>query len=558
MNLKWYKECTLLLLCSVFLWTGCSEDEVEPGFTLEEGTDSVTLAADAYSASTIAFSSLREWTAEVDKEWLAVSPAEGETGTHILRLKTLQANDTKEVRTAILTLTSVNLRQQIVVSQEPMEFLQLEKDTFYVEAEGDILCIPFVTNINPDELAVYTLADYSWLQPYNTRVAVEEYEVMLQAMPNKGWRERKAPVSFCRIIDDKHEEELATAIIVQRGAEGSAGSTEYGFDKAVRVMQKATRGKGIPVVMMGDGFTEPEILNGDYDAVMDKAMAHLFSEEPMTSLRDYFDVYAVTAVSKDNQFGETFNTVFDCELEGGSSTAISGDDQAVMDYVQEVEGIDLMNTLAVVILNTSDYAGTTYFGYSDDDNKPTEFSIAYCPVIYDLENEMFRRVLVHEAVGHGFTKLEDEYSYEDEENKRIPQSEIEMIRYMQTLDWGMNVDFTTDPEKVLWADFLNDERYAGEELGIYEGACTYMHGVYRSSEESMMNNNINGFNAPSRRAIYEAVMRLGESRQASYEEFVEFDKRSSSRSYSSPTRHELPSPRFARPRFMNGERVVRP
>ena len=33
--------------------------------------------------------------------------------------------------------------------------------------------------------------------------------------------------------------------------------------------------------------------------------------------------------------------------------------------------------------------------------KVVEFSIAYCPVRYDLQSESFRQVLVHEAVGHG-------------------------------------------------------------------------------------------------------------------------------------------------------------
>lgn len=42
-----------------------------------------------------------------------------------------------------------------------------------------------------------------------------------------------------------------------------------------------------------------------------------------------------------------------------------------------------------------------------------EFAIAYCPVIYDLQSESFRQVLVHEAVGHGFAKLEDEYAYQE-------------------------------------------------------------------------------------------------------------------------------------------------
>lgn len=90
----------------------------------------------------------------------------------------------------------------------------------------------------------------------------------------------------------------------------------------------------------------------------------------------------------------------------------TGNDENVIDYIQCIENIDLYETLAVVVLNSPSYAGTTYFGYYNENNQVTELATAYCPIIYDLENESFRQVLVHEAVGHGFAKLEDEYSYE--------------------------------------------------------------------------------------------------------------------------------------------------
>ena len=100
---------------------------------------------------------------------------------------------------------------------------------------------------------------------------------------------------------------------------------------------------------------------------------------------------------------------------------ISGEDNAVQRYVQCVDNIDMSETLAVVILNSPAYAGTTYFGYTNQ-TKVVEFAIAYCPVIYDLQSESFRQVLVHEAVGHGFAKLEDEYAYQ--ENGTISSKEI--------------------------------------------------------------------------------------------------------------------------------------
>ena len=97
--------------------------------------------------------------------------------------------------------------------------------------------------------------------------------------------------------------------------------------------------------------------------------------------------------------------------------------------------------------------------------------------------------------------------------------------------WAANVSLTSDRGKVPWTEFLADERYLdpdnyGEVLSVYEGAATYWTGAWRPTVESMMHSNKNGFNAPSRRAIYERVMRtgLGDSWTPNYEEFVTFDQ----------------------------------
>ena len=142
---------------------------------------------------------------------------------------------------------------------------------------------------------------------------------------------------------------------------------------------------------------------------------------------------------------------------------------------------------------------------------------------YNLDSEHFRQVLVHEAIGHGLGKLEDEYVYSDKGS--ISTLEIQRIRTMQANGWLQNVDFTASKDTVLWASFLTDSRYQNEHLGVYEGACTYPKGAYRPSEDSMMNSNTCAFNAPSRKSLYEKVMKIGmDTEQVLYEDFVTFDK----------------------------------
>lgn len=533
----------ILLFILILLISGCSQKDIEPSFSLQEEISSITLASAANSQIVISFTSTREWKASTSSEWLLISPTSGEAGTYQMALTASSKNNSKNSRTATVNLVSAGLTQSFTVTQSPAEYVELEQTAYYTEAQGGSLQIKFTTNLNTDELAIYGTA--SWLtQPANSRTD-QAYVVNLTVLPNEEEKERTAYLYFCKTSGEE-EEILNSVTIIQEGTDTNT-STDYSADKTVRILQRATQGNGLPIVLMGDGFLDTDIANGTYDEVMNKAMENLFTEEPLKSLQSYFNVYSVTAVSRSNKF-DGYNTVFQCQMEGGMSTLITGNDDNVIDYIQCVEGIDVSETLAVVVLNSPLYAGTTYFGYYSE-NQVTELAIAYCPIIYNLENDSFRQVLVHEAVGHGFAKLEDEYSYE--ENGKMPSDEINDVKVLQSYGWAQNVDFTQDENTILWSSFLKDSRYSSEGISIYEGACTYMSGVYRPTEDSMMNTNTCGFNAPSRKAIYDMVMKRGKNRKTTYEEFADFDSRNASQTQTLTRTSNAISRPFTRPHFVH-------
>ncbi len=78
-----------------------------------------------------------------------------------------------------------------------------------------------------------------------------------------------------------------------------------------------------------------------------------------------------------------------------------------------------------------------------------------------------------------------------------------------------------------------------------------MSGVYRPTEDSMMNTNTCGFNAPSRKAIYDMVMRRGENRETTYEEFADFDSRDASQTQTLTRTSNAISRPFTRPHFVH-------
>ena len=295
-------------------------------------------------------------------------------------------------------------------------------------------------------------------------------------------------------------------------------STDFSADGIVHALQEASEGAGIDVVLMGDAFSDRLIADGTYKGVMQKAMEALFSEEPYKSYKYLFNVSYVDVVSKNEvYYGETaFNTYY------GNGTEVGGDDDKVFEYARKVLSEDEINdALIIVMMNRDFYAGTCYMYSVPDGDYGRGPSISYFPTNSDPTT--FSSLVSHEAGGHGFSKLGDEYAYEDK--GAISQADVESAQNMAIYGFWKNVDFTEDRTKVKWAKFLNDERYQYDGLGVFEGAFTYWTGAWRPTEESIMNHNTGGFNAPSREAIWYRIHKLayGDSWEYNYEDFVTYD-----------------------------------
>ena len=308
-------------------------------------------------------------------------------------------------------------------------------------------------------------------------------------------------------------------------------STDYSKDGVVETLQTASKGDGVDIVLMGDAYSDRLIADGTYDNAMNTAMEKFFAVEPYKSFRDYFNVYSVTAVSQNEVYSDATSTVFEGYF--GEGTHVGGDDEKVFTYAQKAISADRIDdALIVVMMNSPTYAGTCYMYGPSEGDWGDGASVSYFPV--GVNDVALAQVLHHEAGGHGFAKLGDEYAYESQ--GAIPGSEISDAQNLATYGWWKNVDFTNDPTQVKWYHFLTDSRYSNEGLGIYEGAFTYWTGAYRPTENSIMNTNVGGFNAPSREAIYYRIHKLayGADWEYDYEEFVEWDAKN--RSTSSSTR----------------------
>ena len=307
-------------------------------------------------------------------------------------------------------------------------------------------------------------------------------------------------------------------------------SSDYSKDKTVKVLQKATVGNGIDIVLMGDGYSDRMIADGSYDEDMNKAMNAIFKDEPYATFRDYFNVYQVYVVSENELTGES-NTALNACIGGMDSQngAVSYFDEYTVQKYAKIPDNNIDETCVVLILNqeTGYVKGVSHNGYimaGDDVSDVTDYSKGGSVAMICRKLDDYSFVVAHEF-GHGFAKLADEYSA-----YIGSMSDWEKEYYVSRADnygWWSNIDFSDNPATVKWRKFLNDDRYSGTDIGIYEGA-TYSSGSWKPSQHSIMNNDADGiFNAPSREAIYKRIHRLafGKDWQYDYEKFVEYDQK---------------------------------
>ena len=238
---------------------------------------------------------------------------------------------------------------------------------------------------------------------------------------------------------------------------------QYGEDEWV-TLQKATRGKrgGINIVLLGDGYDAKDIASEEYLNVMKKEMEYFFA-----------------TVTKDN----------------------------------------LNETLIIVVPNSTDYGGITQM-WADGS------AIAFCPLStygYPLDS---RGVVQHEAGGHGFGKLGDEYIYH---NAFIDAcgcgccGHVDELNTAKSYGWYDNLSLSGKTHGVGWSHLIYDSRYS-DIVDVYEGGFMHSRGVYRSEQNSCMNNSIPYYNAISRESIVKRIKQYaGET--FSFEDFVKNDKR---------------------------------
>lgn len=299
---------------------------------------------------------------------------------------------------------------------------------------------------------------------------------------------------------------------------------EYGEDEWI-TLQKATKGNngGINIVLLGDGFNAKDIASGKYLKDIKQEVEYFFGIEPYKTYRDYFNVYTAIPLSTESGVG-TVNTIrynrFNTTFTGG--VGLKADYDEVFNYAlgaPTVNKSNLNQTLIIMVPNSTDYGGICQM-WEDGS------AIAFCPQStygYPLDT---RGVIQHEAGGHGFGKLGDEYIYHNAFIDACGCSccgHVLEFNAAKSLGWFDNLELTGKMHSVGWSHLIFDNRYS-DIVDIYEGGYMHNRGVFRSEPNSCMNNDIPYYSTISRESIVKRIKAYaGET--YSFEDFVKNDKR---------------------------------
>ncbi|MBR3745008.1 MAG: hypothetical protein IKN31_07915 [Bacteroidales bacterium] len=438
--------------------------------------------------------------------WCTLDKTSGPAGTMCI-VATITPNKELIPRNCLIKLKIGDTTGEITINQAQLNVLTASPDQFQVPAEGGVFTTEITTNITYE----VTLSD-EWITWDNGSITVSS--------------------------NPDSDERTATIILSGSGLTSTIAITQSGMtlppeplDGIVTVMQSHARGNGIPLILMGDAFTAGMNEDGTYRAAMESAVEAFFGEEPYTTFRDMFDVYMVNVVSDQyTDFSSGTSTTLGTGFHGDDIVSVNLDkcQEYALLAVEEESVLD--RSVIIVLANRETHSGRCFLTFIDRQDGAGEDGICGLAVAVSAlgtSHDDFVGLIQHEAGGHGFGKLADEYSYEG--IGAIPESVTETYKRLQATHHAyVNVDFTDNPESVLWSRFIADERYRAESIGIFPGGFGYELGVWHPTGQSIMNLDYGGYNAPSREAIYIRLHKLafGAGWEYDFDEFAAFDIKS--------------------------------
>ena len=283
------------------------------------------------------------------------------------------------------------------------------------------------------------------------------------------------------------------------------------------------------IVILGDGYKKKDLAaGGKFERSARSAMDSFFAIEPYKTFMNRFNVYMVAYESTDEgtdikSSNIDKNTYFGTYCEGGGNTAAYVADTApVIAAVKSAVGsadAQYYRSIAIVLMNTDENSGSTGYPFRDYKSGFVNGYASFAIAVLAANSTGTNGLVKHEAGGHAFGRLADEYYSNGSTASSSNKTEL---NNWHAKGWYWNVNTSNSGN---YYKFTNSA-YNSSEVSFIEGGWGYNYGMYRPTQGGMMQGSTGVFNAPSRHAIYHRIITESQGVNAySWSNFLEYDKK---------------------------------
>ena len=456
---------------------------------------------------------------------LAVTDSQGVAGTS-LTYGNNTGNLTVSFADGAIGSPSVTLTMTVGDGQEVVEYDYTfvdNGDRITVTTSGDVDWIGGDVTVDVES----TLGSGTLMPIGGASVTFDNVKVF--TFDENGGGQRTANVQFSVMANSLTYYKDIT--LVQKAYNTSLSKTYYYNGQKVVLNQANASGCSnyFNIVILGDGYKKKDLAaGGKFERSARSAMDSFFAIEPYKTFKDRFNVYMVAYESVDEgtdikSSSIDKNTYFGSYCQGGGNTAAYVADTApVITAVQNAVGSGdavYYRSIAILLLNTDEQAGSTGYPFRDYKsgwpNGYASFAIAALAANSTGTNGLIK----HEAGGHAFGRLADEYYTNGTTATSANKSDLSNW-HAKGWYWNVNPNNTSNYYK------FTNSAYTSSEVGYIEGAWGYNYGIYRPTVGGMMQGSTGVFNAPSRHAIYHRIITESEGQNAySWSKFLSYDQK---------------------------------
>ena len=315
------------------------------------------------------------------------------------------------------------------------------------------------------------------------------------------------------------------SVVITQAAYGTALTKNYYSNGHKLVLNNATAGyTPLNIVILGDGYKKRDLMQGGkFERSARSAMDAFFSVEPYKSFKDRFNVYAVAYESAnegprlESASASSHSTYFESYYKGGGNTYVNCSDngkskmKSVVQNTLGLSGDAYYRTIVIALINTSEAVGSTDYPSMTTSSSLGDGYASFAIAMLAANSTGTNGLIRHEAGGHAFGRLGDEYP--------VSWYTVELVNERHSVGFYRNVATSQS----YWSAFTN-AGYGSAEV-TYDKYGSYA--TYRSTRESgIMWNNNGQFNAVSRHAIYERIVKQSQGAGSySWNSFLEWDKK---------------------------------